>query len=305
MGQDRLARYIWLLETIRKYGRITRKELERRWNDTGFAKDGKLSRRTFHNYRNVIEELFGVNIECDLSTYEYYIAEQDSSRAEVTQWMFNNAAVNNILSDSSTIADRIIVEDVPSAREHLAAVIDAIKGNRRIRFTYSSYSRIKPKEGIVFEPYFLKLFRQRWYATGREYSPSKTGLRTYALDRMSSVSVLEDTFRMPADFNARVYTGDSFGIIFDIGEISEVRLRVSARRAKYLRALPLHHSQKETLIGPDYCEFTYNIKPTADFIEEILSMGPDITVITPKALREAIMSRLRETLDSYLDGFHT
>jgi len=299
MSQDRLTKYIWLLETIRRYGRVTRKELNRRWIEAGFSGNEGLSRRTFHHYRNIIEELFGVNIECNLSTYEYYITDDDKNRAEVTQWMFNNAAVNNILASSSSIADRIIVEDVPSAREHLSTVIDAVKNNCRIRFTYNSYSRIMPRTGIVLEPYFLKLFRQRWYVTGKNITGEKAGLRTYALDRMSDVVLMEERFRMPDEFNARQYTNDSFGIIFDMGTVCDVILRVKSKRAKYLRALPLHHSQKEILTGSDYSEFNYRIKPTPDFVEEILSMGADVTVTAPAELRDMVAKRLMDTLSEY------
>lgn len=300
MGQDRLARYVWLLETIRRYGRITRKELEKRWEDAGFN-GGVLSRRTFHNYRNAIEELFGVNIECDLKTYEYYIAEEDVDRVEVTQWMFNNAAVNNIFADSVNIADRIIVEEVPSAKEHLATVIDAIKSSRRISFSYHSYSRLNPKHNIIFEPFFLKLFRQRWYVTGAEISTGREGLRTYALDRMSNAVLLEEQFTLPEDFNARRYTRDSYGIVFDMGLVSDVELKVNARRAKYLRALPLHHSQSEVLVGSEYSIFRYRIKPTPDFIEELMSMGADVTVLAPQALRDEIKGKIAATLGNYED----
>lgn len=299
MGQDRLARYVWLLETIRKYGKITRKELEKRWEDSGFK--GSLTRRTFHNYRNSLEELFGVNIECDLSTFEYYIAEEDIDRVKVTQWMFDNAAVNNIFADSTCIVDRIIVEDIPSARKHLSTVMDAIKSSRRISFSYHSYSRIYPRHDIVFEPYFLKLFRQRWYITGVEISTGREGLRTYALDRMSNAVLLQDQFALPENFDAHKYTRDSFGIVFDMGVVSTVELKVNARRAKYLRALPLHHSQTEPLVGSEYSIFRYQIKPTPDFVEELMSMGSDITVLAPRELREEIKEKIAATLKNYED----
>lgn len=299
MGQDRLNRYVWILETIRRYGRITLKELNRRWEETGFSAGGNLPRRTFYKYRNVIEELFGVNIECDRSTFEYYIAETDDDRSRVTEWMFNNAAVNSILADSSEIADRILVEDVPSSREYLAPVLDAIKGNLRIRFTYYSYSRPLPKSGILYEPYFLKLFRQRWYVTGREINGRDKFIRTYALDRMSDVNLTDEKFVFPKDFNVRSYTKDSFGIVFDTGELSDVRLKASARRAKYLRALPLHHSQKEVMTDDSSTVFSFHIKITPDFIEELLSMGADIIVEAPDSLRKMVSSRLAEALNAY------
>lgn len=298
MANDRLNRYVWILETIRICGRITLKELSRRWVLAGFSSDG-LPRRTFHNYRNIIEEIFSVNIQCDRATYEYFINKEDLDKTRVTEWMFNNAAVNSIIADSSEVAERILVEEVPSSREFLAPVLDAIKGCSRIRFTYHSYTRIKPKTGILFEPYFLKLFRQRWYVTGREISPVGKSVRTYALDRMSDVNVLDERFVFPDDFDPKAYTRDSFGIVFDMGELADVRLRVSSYRAKYLRALPLHHSQKEEIMGDTYSIFSLHIRITPDFVEELLSMGADVIVESPESLRKIVVTRLEEALNAY------
>ena len=44
--------------------------------------------------------------------------------------------------------------------------IDAMKQNRRIRFSYKSYTRSLPTDGIVLEPYFVKIFKQLWYVIG-------------------------------------------------------------------------------------------------------------------------------------------
>ena len=76
MARDLFNRYIWLVDTIRRYGRITRQEIDECWRRSRFS-DGssRLPRRTFYNYRQAVEELFSINIECDPSTFEYYISE--------------------------------------------------------------------------------------------------------------------------------------------------------------------------------------------------------------------------------------
>lgn len=65
-------RYIWLLNTLLQHGRLTFEEINRRWQNS-YLGDGKpFALRTFHDHRNAIAELFGVEIKCDTSTYEYY-----------------------------------------------------------------------------------------------------------------------------------------------------------------------------------------------------------------------------------------
>lgn len=297
MARDLLSRYIWIVDTIRRYGRITREELDARWRRSRFAAAGEgLPRRTFYNYRQAIAEIFGIDIECDQRTFEYYIEEGDEHRAGMTEWLLNSAATGNVISGSREIAGRIFIDDVPSARDWLHIFIDSLKENHPVRFDYLPYSRSIPTRGVVLETYFLKIFRQRWYATGRNVH--EDSVKTYALDRMSDVSLLPDTFVMPDTFDPEQYFRDSFGIIFDKGDVHRVVLRVTASRAKYLRALPLHHSQQE-LMHDTYSIFTYNIKVTGDFVSELLSMGSDVTVLEPPSLRTRLIATLTATLASY------
>jgi len=63
---------------------------------------------------------------------------------------------------------------------------------------------------------------------------------------------------------------------------------VDADQAKYLRALPLHHSQKEVETNDRHSTFTYYIKPTFDFMQELLSHGADVEVLCPAWFRKEI-----------------
>ena len=139
MARDLINRYIWLIDTIRRYGRITLDEINRQWLRSQLSDGKPLPRRTFHHYRNDAEQMFGVNIQCDRSTYEYYIEE--TSQSALQQWLVDSTALTDTLRDTSDIAGRVVLENVPSARDHLATIIDAMRQNHRIRFSYRSYTR--------------------------------------------------------------------------------------------------------------------------------------------------------------------
>ena len=218
------------MDTIRRYGRITRDEINRRWVKSSLSDGQPIPRRTFVNYRQAIEQLFNVTIECDPKTFEYYIVRDDSRNDSVTDWLLNTTAMSNVLSGAREISDRIFIEDVPSAREYLHVVIDALKVNAVIRFTYHPYTRSTPTPDVAVEPYFLKIFRQRWYITGRNLRDNK--IKTYALDRMTAVELTEERFEIPPGFDAAEYQSKSFGIVFDMGEDRDVVLQVDARQAK-------------------------------------------------------------------------
>ncbi len=296
MASNLLSRYIWIVDTLRRYGRMTRAELADRWRKSSVSGGNELARRTFYNYRNAIAELFGINIECDPATFEYYIDSADEHSSTVTDWMLNQTAMGQIMGDAADVASRIFVDDVPSARQWLSVAIAAIKEGRTLHFSYLPYTRVNPRHGNVLEPYFLKIFRQRWYVTGRNVQDN--AVKTYALDRMTRAVMGPDTFEMPADFDPEAYCRDSFGIMFTKGPVHDVVLKVTTRQAKYFRALPLHHSQRET-IHDTYSIFRYRLRITGDLVSDILSYAPEVTVLAPRELRVMVTSRLRAALADY------
>lgn len=296
MSRNLLARYIWLIDTIRRYGAITREKLNELWMQSPYSDGSPMPRRTFYNYRGAIEELFNINIECNPTTYEYYIDSGDSHQASVTDWLLNSAAMSNVLSSVRDVSERIFLEDVPSARLYLSQVISALRERHPLHFTYRPYTRINPTRDVVIEPYFLKIFRQRWYVTG--FNIRDNSIKTYALDRMADVSLGSDTFTMDPDFDPENFVRDSFGIVFTQGETHEVVIRANSRRAKYLRALPLHHSQREE-IHDSFSDFHYRLRLTPDLVQELLSLGSEVKIMAPPELRAMVTNSLRLALEQY------
>lgn len=297
MARDLLQRYIWLVDTVRRYGRISRAELDRLWCNSRFSEGGPLPRRTLYNYRQAVEDLFNVEIKCDPATYEYYLSDNGDAHSEgVTNWLLNTTATNDLLAGSREVAGKIFLENVPSAREYLAPVVEALKDNKAIRFDYHHFGRINPSRNVVVEPYFLKIFRQRWYVTGRHTASSR--VKTYALDRISGLTVSADSFEPDPTFEPEEYFRHSFGIIFNEGEIKHITLRADRREADYLRALPLHHSQQES-VHDGFSLFHYTMRISPDLVSELVSHGPRIAVIEPPELIEMLKAELRQTLAQY------
>ena len=57
MPRNTLNRYIWLVDTIARYGHITLKRLSELWQLSSLGDGSPLPRRTFNNYRAAIEQL--------------------------------------------------------------------------------------------------------------------------------------------------------------------------------------------------------------------------------------------------------
>ena len=297
MARNLINRYVWLVDTISRYGRITLKDLNAAWLRSEISEGKPLARRTFFHYLDGVEEMFDINIQCDKSTFEYYIDDSGGeNNARLRSWLVDSVSMSGTLSSARDISARIILENVPSAREHLPVVIDAMKQNRRIRFSYKSYTRSLPTDGIVLEPYFVKIFKQLWYVIGLNV---KDGLvKTYALDRMSHLNLLQETFTMPDEVNPSEFFKDCFGIITNKNRAKRIVLRVEPTQAKYFRALPLHSSQQEE-VHDNYSLFTYKMRITYDLKEELMSHGASIEVLEPKELKTLIRSELENALNNY------
>lgn len=297
MAKNQVAIYVWLVDTIERFGHITFNELNRQWVMSSYSGGDPLPRRTFFNYRNAIEEMFDINIQCNRSTFEYYIDHTESeSESRMQRWLLDSMSLSGMLSNSKDVSGRIVLENVPSARQHLPLLIAAMRGNNRVVFDYTSYQRVNAVRSIVFEPYFVKIFKQLWYVIGKSVKDRK--IKTYALDRMSNLTLSSDGFEMPSSFDPIDFFKDCFGITTSQDDPKEIALRVSATQAKYFRALPLHSSQSEE-IHDNYSIFRYKMCITYDLKEEILSHGSNIEVIAPPELKLQVKNDLQQALKNY------
>lgn len=281
--------YIWLVNTIYRAKRITLAEINDKWQRTEMSEGMPLSRTTFNRHKDAIEDIFGIFIDCDRKDgYRYYIGNEDVLRENTVQnWMLSTLTVNNLISESMSIQNRIVLENIPSEGEHLEQVIHAMKENRRITIRYKRYQSPEART-FLLSPYCIKLFRQRWYLLGQF---DDGGFAMFSFDRMEEVSVLEETFKMDKDFDASEFFGECFGVV--IGDGSQpvrVVLRAFGLEQYYLRDLPLHHTQKELQCDEkqDFADFELIVRPTTDFKGQLLSRGAWLKVLEPQWLADEI-----------------
>lgn len=296
--RNSLKCYLWLVDTIRRYGHITFEELNKQWKLSPLSGGNPLPLRTFHTYRSAAEQLLDVTIACNRSTYEYYIKGGTDGQRTIQDWLLDSMALSDALRSAGDVSGRIVLENVPSAREHLPLLIDALKQNTRVRFAYKAHTRAQRTTGIELEPYFVKIFKQLWYVIG--YNVKDKKIKTYALDRMSDLTLLAgSTFSMPEGFTPSAYFADCFGITTNQNEAKHIVLRAEPTQAKYFRALPLHHSQQEE-VHDTYSVFHYKMRITYDLREELLSHGSAIEVMQPPELKTMIRDELQRALNQYM-----
>lgn len=299
MNKNLISRYIWLVDTLSTYGRLTRNQINDLWLKSRISDGNPIPERTFYHYRRAIEDIFKIEIACTRKG-EYYINSDNRVGGGITDWLLDSFAINNLLAEAPDLSDRIEIEEVPSAREHLPMVINAINECRVISFDYGGFNRSMTEADIEFYPYFLKRYKQRWYMVGKRV---KTGeLRTYALDRVKSLKITGEAFELPANLTVSDVFGSIVGVTTSKAAERTVRLRATRTQAKYFRALPLHKSQVEEITGEDYSIFKYNLKLNYELVHELLSLGDGVKVLEPKELQIMVTNELRKTLNLYTDG---
>ena len=287
--------YIWIINTLRAYHKLTLEELNRKWQNDGVADGNPLQRSSFNRHRDAILDMFGIIIDCDMHTYKYYISNPEVLDDDsIKSWMFSTLTVHGVLADSAALKERLALDNAPAGIQYLEIIIRAIRTNHRLLIGYKKFEA-EGYEKVVC-PYALKLFRQRWYLLARN---DEDQMRIYALDRMTKVAPTDEPFEMPADFSVQTYLSEYFGVLTTDTPMAHVIVRAHKWMPNYLRTLPLHHSQRELESTPDYTDFSYDIRPTSDFLGELLHHSYGIEVLQPQDLREKMRQMLAETIKRY------
>ena len=298
MASKAINRYVWLLNTLMQRKSLSFKEICDLWDRSSLTDGKPLALRTFHQHREAIAELFGVEIVCDSNTYKYSIASPEELKNNAAQqWLFNSFAIANSIEAGRNMKDRILFEEIPSGAEYAQVVVDAMQQNRVLLVDY------KPFKGEKFElylqPFAMRVYNQRWYVVGRFKESGK--IRNIALDRILRMEITDERFSLPEDFDAHDYYSHTVGIFVN-EELKPQRvvLRTYGVSTEYMRTVPLHPSQKEIATnGDESSDFEYYLNLTPELTGKLLSKGSWVEVIEPKELREKIKEQAQAIAELY------
>ncbi|MBR4379925.1 MAG: WYL domain-containing protein [Bacteroidaceae bacterium] len=298
--------YIWLINTIRKAGQITLDDINERWLESELSEGVEIARSTFNRHRDAILDIFGIIISCNKKNgYKYYIENEEVLRENTVQnWMLSTLSVNNIISESISLQNRILLEPLAHEERYLPVVIEAMKRSVRIAIKYRKYGDVEPKN-LNFEPYCLKLFHQRWYVLGHFHRDVKNGpdidfFGMFSFDRILEMSITDIKFQMNPDFDAEEYFHDCYGaIVNDDTKAQKVVIRVFDFEQYYTKDLMMHHSQHEIGHGEDYTDFELFLRPTIDFTRHLVGLGDRVKVLSPKWLAVEVCNEHLMASDLY------
>ena len=301
MAKNFFNRYVWLIDTIQRHGHITFSDISGLWQHSSLNDDSSpLPERTFFNHREAILDIFGIEIRFDKSL-GYYLANDDLCADGIRNWLLTSLSVNNLINESADMRSRILFEHIPSGREYLGTIINAMKESMMLEMTYRKFSDTEPHT-VEVAPYCLKVYKQRWYMAARPDAADRPYI--YALDRIECLQQTRRAFRLPAKFDAAEYFADWFGIVRNGDEKSEqIVLKVWDKQRHYFRTLPLHPSQRETETHDEWSLFTCRMVPTWDLEHELLQFNDNVEVLAPQSLREQMAEHIANMAALYADVY--
>ena len=171
----------------------------------------------------------------------------------------------------------------------------ALLERQRLKLNYHSRGadRISTRQ---VSPQRLIYYRGNWYLA--VFCHSRNGLRILALERMSDIVPEEIPCHEVGDEELRPYLNASFGI-FTGSPTEQAVLHFSREAARWVAEERWHPEQQSQTLADGSFELRLPYSDQRELLMEILRYGPEVRVIAPQSLREAVRERLRLALGNY------
>ena len=294
-----LKRYLLLINKLRKnassFEEIQKYLVEQSIND---EENYEISIRTFQREIQEIASTHNIEIKYFRSENVYKIINDGNE--ERNERLMESFEIIDALKISSNLSNHLILEKrKPLGTNNMNYLIHAIKNRNEIRFFYSKYwtEELVDTQRKV-QPLALKEARYRYYLVAKDLKDNR--IKTYGLDRITNLEITNLKFIFPENYNPEEAFRHSFGIINkDNKEPQKIVLSFSFEQGKYIKSLPLHHSQKELINDEKEYRIELLLHPTYDFVMELLSIGAEVKVLEPESLKNEMIKKLEATLNRY------
>ncbi len=212
-------------------------------------------------------------------------------------WLLRSFAISNRLSNDLGLRKCVQFENVPGGIQHLDPIIEALQKKQIIKILYRKGYGEDSATHYLCKPLGLKLFKQRWYLIAYNEDNEK---RIYALDRMELIEQRDETFKTLQDFDLQTFFNDVFGIYVEANLKTEnIVIKSDIAQSTFLKGLPLHHSQRIMEEAEDYAIFSWRLKPSYDFKQQLITMNSHIEVLQPEWLRQETKALINQMAKKY------
>ena len=255
------------------------------------------SKRTLQRDIKDIRNTFGIEIEFSKILKGYFISQSEMENMNF-QRMMEAFDMFNSLNLAQDLTPFIHLENRrPQGTENLYGLLHAIKNKLQIKFSHQKFWEEEISQRTA-EPYALKEFKNRWYILVKDLKDNN--IKSFALDRLSNLEITNKKFEFPKTYNIEESYRYCFGIISPNDEVpQEIILSFNPFQGKYIKTLPLHHTQEIIINNEKELRIKLKLCITHDFIMELLSYGNNMKVIKPDLLIREIKTAHQNAFKQY------
>ncbi|MGI5236504.1 helix-turn-helix transcriptional regulator [Dactylosporangium sp. CA-139066] len=186
----------------------------------------------------------------------------------------------------------------PEAPPHLDAAAGALWEQRRIQVVYRKWDRTSVERTL--EPLGLVLKGTAWYLVAR----GRTRVNGYRISRVDALTVLDETFERPADFDLRRYWlefSENLERTLYNGGSATVRLSPRAVSLWWMLGPVAERARREhgVLESDGWVRVTLPIESFEHARIDFGRFGPDVEVLEPLQLRALMRATAEETVRRY------
>ncbi len=182
--------------------------------------------------------------------------------------------------------------------EHLDVLYQAIIKKMVLKIKYQSFKAVEASE-IIFHPYILKEFNNRWFLIGRPGVEAKKPIVTFALDRIVEIDYDTSITYRNDNFNGDEYYRDVIGVTVSNTRAERIQFWIDKKNAPYVITKPFHRSQRIINKTDDGIIFNIFVQINFELERLILGFGDSIEVIKPKRLRDRMKQKLEKAAGFY------
>lgn len=180
--------------------------------------------------------------------------------------------------------------------ELLDELYQATSREQALTIDYQPFNEEKAK--FDFSPCYLKEYNNRWFVFGRKNKEKQ--IVNLALDRIISLKESDAQYQFSLDFIPSEYFGPIIGVTRPFGAKEvEIALRVKNPRGQYVKTKPLHASQVIIEDKTRHLIVRITVIPNNELYAQLLSFGPDLTVVKPKEVRNLIKDKVASMFKLY------
>ena len=264
--------------------------------------DGEIIPRTFARYKDYIAETFPCYIDYNQSTNQYFLKRyhQYGQDESLYNYLLSAYHIEGMSELAVKHRDKVKLLDAPTGVENVQIILEAIDKQKGIECVYYSFDRATKKQQLLI-PYFLKTWEQRWYLAA-EPDNHHHGISIFALERMDNIRLTEKKMLPSNDVTAVEYWEGSFGVNHSDNQVPEqIVIKAYGAQAEYIRALPIHESQKELERTDEYTIFEYHIVPCFNLFQQLLWHREKLEIIEPIKMREEMKKIVQNIISLYKD----